>query len=162
MSNALRKLGEAHDRLLDLKEEVSDEDPFAALRLQQTCGIQRFGHVLSAVPPDLVREFAVTRDEAISCTFATIEQSPVPEDSTHTLPVGAGGAGLISLAAHAEGSYIGAFFMIAGPLQQRLNAMGGSTNRELAAALHNPLTSRDTNQWAVNVHMAHDAAKQLQ
>ena len=47
-------MGEAHDRLLDLTEEVSDEDPFAALRLLQTCGIQRFGHVLSVVPPDLV------------------------------------------------------------------------------------------------------------
>ncbi len=47
-------MGEAHDMLLDLTEEVSDEDPFAALRLLQTCGIQRFGHVLSVVPPDLV------------------------------------------------------------------------------------------------------------
>jgi hypothetical protein len=89
---------------------------------------------MSAVPPDLVQEFVVSMDEAISCTFATIQQSQVPEDSTHTPPVGAGGAGLIFLlAAHAEGSYIGAFFRITGPLQQRLNAMGGITNRELAA-----------------------------
>ncbi len=97
-------MGEAHDRLLNLTEEVSDEDPFAALRLLQTCGIKRFGHVLSAVPPDMVREFAA-RNEAIAATFSTIQQSPAPEDSTHTLPVGAGGAGLTSLAAHAEGNY---------------------------------------------------------
>ena len=48
---SLQSMGEAHDRLLDLTEEIADEDPFAALRLLQTCGIQRFGHVLSAVPP---------------------------------------------------------------------------------------------------------------
>ncbi len=78
ISNSLQKIGEAHDRLLDLTEEVSDEDPFAALRLLQTCGIQRFGHVLSAIPPDLVREFAVARNEAISWTFATFQQSPAP------------------------------------------------------------------------------------
>jgi hypothetical protein len=155
-------MGVAHDRLLDFTEEVSDEDPFAALRLLQTCGIQRFGHVLSAVPPDLVREFAAPRDETISSTFATIHQSPASEDSTHTLPVGAGGAGLTSLAAHAEGIYTGAFFRIARPLQQRLAAVGGSTNRELAAALHNPVARKATRQWADTVHMAHDSAKQLQ
>jgi hypothetical protein len=109
-------MGEAHDRLLDLTELVLEEDPFAALRLLQTCGIQRFDHVLSAAPPNLVREFAAARDEAISSTFSTIQQSPSSEDSTHTLPVGAGGAGLTSLAAHAKVSYAGAFFRIARPL----------------------------------------------
>ena len=54
LRNALHAMGENHDRLLDLTEEIADEDPFAALRLLQTCGIQRFGHVLSADPPRLL------------------------------------------------------------------------------------------------------------
>ena len=48
---ALQDLGAKHDRLLDLEEQISDEDPFAALRLLQVCGVFRFGHVLSAIPP---------------------------------------------------------------------------------------------------------------
>jgi hypothetical protein len=98
---------------MDLAEEVADEDPFAALRLLQTCGISRFGHVMSAIPPPLAQPFARERDEAIAATFATIRQSPPGENSTHTLPVGAGGAGLTSLEAHAWGDYLGAFYKIA-------------------------------------------------
>ena len=74
---ALQNIGHTHDRLLDLTEEIADEDPFAALRLLQTCGINRFGHVLSAVPPPLVAAFARERDEAVATTFATIQQSPL-------------------------------------------------------------------------------------
>ena len=88
----LRPLGSTQDRLLDLTEEIADEDPFAALRRLQTCEINRFGHVLSAVPPPMVIAFARDRDEAIAATFATIQQSPPGDGSTHTLPVGAGGA----------------------------------------------------------------------
>jgi hypothetical protein len=66
------------------------------------------------------------------------------------------------LAAHAKGSYIGAFYMIAGPLQQRLTAMGGSTNREIAATLHSPEASKNSRQWANNMCRAHAAAKLLQ
>jgi len=113
---ALQKMGAAHDRLLDLTEEVADKDSFVALRLLQTCGISRFGHGLSAVPPPLAQAFARERDEAIAATFAIIQQSPAGEDSTHTLPVGVGGAGLTSLETHAWGSYLGAFYRIAGPL----------------------------------------------
>ena len=91
--------------------------------------------MLSAVPPDMAKDFARERDEAIAATFATIQQSPTTENSTHNLPVGAGGAGLTSLEAHAAGGYVGAFFRIAGPLQQRLIAMGGPTNGEVGAAL---------------------------
>ncbi len=65
-------MGEAHDRLLDLTEEVSDEDPFAALRLLQTSGIERFGHVLSAVLSNMVGKFIAARDEAIAATFSSI------------------------------------------------------------------------------------------
>ena len=31
--DAMRKMGGAHDRLLDLTEEIEDVDPFVALRL---------------------------------------------------------------------------------------------------------------------------------
>jgi hypothetical protein len=158
----MQKMGAAHDRLLDLTEEIADEDPFAALRLLQTCAIFKFGHVLSVVPPDKARDFARERDEAIAATFATIQQSPTAENSTHTLPIGAGGAGLTSLEDHAAGGYIGAFFRIAGPLQQRLIAMGGSTNREVAAALQDPSANRCTRQWARAVCEAHEDARTLQ
>jgi len=50
----LVNIGVRHDRLLDLVEDVDDEDPFAALRLLQVCGAQRFGHIISYVPPPLV------------------------------------------------------------------------------------------------------------
>ena len=72
LNGALQAMGTTHDMLLDLTEEVTDEDPFVALRLLQTCGISRFGHVLSAVHPPLAQAFAKDRDEAIAATFATI------------------------------------------------------------------------------------------
>jgi hypothetical protein len=40
-------------------------------------------------PPPLAQPFAKERDEAITTTFATIQQSPPGVDSTHTLPIGA-------------------------------------------------------------------------
>ena len=46
-----------------------------------------------------------------------------------------GGASLTSLARHASGSYLGAFFRVVGPLHQRLIAMGGGTNRNVASML---------------------------
>jgi hypothetical protein len=147
--------------LLDLTKEIADEDPFAALRLLHTCGISRFGHVLSAVPPSLVQAFARESDEAVAATFATIHQSPTAEDSTHILLVKAGDASLTSLEAHAVGGYLGAFYRIAGPLQQRLSAMGGNPNREMAEALHNPIASRATLPWARIVCDAHEKAKSV-
>ncbi len=71
-------MGGAHDRLLDLTKEIADEDPFVALRLLQKCGINSFGHVLSAISPLLVQPFARERDEAVATTFATIRQAHVP------------------------------------------------------------------------------------
>ncbi len=148
-------MGGAHDRLMDLIEEIADEDPFATLRLLQTCGISKFGHVLSVVPPALAQDFARERDEAITATFSTIQQSPTTETSTHALSVGAGGAGLTSLETHAAGGYIGAFFRIAGSLQQRLTTMGGSTNREVVASLQNPLICKNERHWARAVCQAY-------
>ena len=58
--------------LLDLVEFVANEDPFASLRLLQVCGVQCFGHIINAVPPPLVADFATFRDDAITSTFAAI------------------------------------------------------------------------------------------
>jgi hypothetical protein len=162
MHDALQKMSGAHDMLLDLTEAITGEDPFATLRLLQTCGISKFGHVPSDVPPALAQDFAREKDEATIATFATIQQSPTPENSTHALPVGAREAGLTSLEAHAAGGYIGAFFRIAGPLQQWLTSMGGTTNREIVAALHDPSASKNARQWARSVCEAHDEASLLQ
>ncbi len=68
----LENLGHRHDILLDLVVLVADEDPFAALRLLQVCGVQRFGHIISAVPTPLVADFAGVRDEVVKSTFAVI------------------------------------------------------------------------------------------
>jgi len=43
-------MGENNDLLLDLVEEIYEGDPFAALRLLEVCGVNRFSHVLNAVP----------------------------------------------------------------------------------------------------------------
>ena len=117
ITDAMTKLGVKLNRLLDLAEEFSDDDPFAALRLLQMCGVFRFGHDLSGVPPQTrAREFARDMNEAIATTFATIQKEAPSPRSTHTMPVEARGPGLTSLGRHASGNYIGVFFMIAGPL----------------------------------------------
>ncbi len=72
ISTSLARLGERHDRLLDLIEEIATEDPFVGLRLLQVCGVNRFGHIISVVPPPLVLQFATSRDEAVASTFASI------------------------------------------------------------------------------------------
>ena len=107
---ALTNLGAKHERLLDLVEEViADEDPFAILRLLQVCGVNMFGHGISAVPLDLARDFASSRDFVIATTFRTIHKETPGPQTTHTLPVGARDEGLKSLDKHASGCYIGAF-----------------------------------------------------
>ena len=50
LNDVLQAMGTTHDRLLDLTEEVADEDPFATLRLLQTCGISRFVMFLEQLP----------------------------------------------------------------------------------------------------------------
>ena len=90
-------------------------------------------------PPQKVQAIAGSRDEAIASTFAAIQQEPPLDHSTHSLLVGAGRAGLTYLGMDASCTYLGAFFRIAGPLQESLTAMGGSTNLEVAAALHDPI-----------------------
>ena len=58
---ALEPVALPHDSLLELAADVSDEDPLAALRLLQVCGINTFGHILSAVL-SLVTRILATRD----------------------------------------------------------------------------------------------------
>ena len=133
---ALHYLGVKHDKLLDLVEEMSNGDNFATVnKLLQLCGVSRIGHVLSAVSPACVVDIARGRDEALESNLATIQQENPPYQSTHTLPMDAGGAGLTSLERNASGSYLRAFFRIVGPLQQRLTAMGKSTNKAIVTAL---------------------------
>jgi hypothetical protein len=84
-----------HDRILDLVEDIPDEDPLATLqRLLQVCGVNRFGNLISVVPPPLIHDFAAARDDVVTSTFAAIQQEPPPPDSTHFL----GGACLTSRA----------------------------------------------------------------
>ena len=104
---------------------MAGKDPFATLRLLQVCNVQRFGHIISAVPPHLVLDFAISHDEAVTTAFVAIQQEPQLHDSTYSLPMGAGGAALASFARHASGSYLDLFFQVDGPLKQRLTIMGG-------------------------------------
>jgi len=141
---SLESLGVRHDRLLDLAEVVAYEDPFVVLRLLEVCGIQRFGQIISTVPPLMVADFARSRDEVVQTTFAAIQQEPPPSDSTNSLPVGAGGAVLTSLARDSSGSYLNAFFRVAGALHQRLVAFDDVTNRNVASMLTDPVKANDS------------------
>ena len=85
--------------------------------------------------PSLVLEFATARDKAEVSPLAAIQQEPPPHESPYALPVGAGGASLTSLARHATGSYLNAFFRVAGPQKQGLTTMGGKINRSMAQML---------------------------
>ena len=71
-------MGVRHDRLLDLVKAVADEDKFTYLRVLQVCRVQRFGHIISVVPIPMVLDFALSRDEVVTATFAAIQQEPPP------------------------------------------------------------------------------------
>jgi hypothetical protein len=161
ISNSLALLGVRHDRLLDLIEHVAIKNPLASLRLLQVCGVNRIGHIISAVPPLLVLQFATDKDDAFASTFSAIQQAHPPESSTHSLLVGAGGASITSLAKHASSSYLGAFFRDADPLHQRLIAVGGITNRYVTAQLANPSVASQPSPWASFVNDAHSATLTL-
>ena len=110
-----------HNNLLDLVADVADEDPFVALRLLQVCGVNMFGHILSAVPPNATSAFCSERDTMIADALGAIQSIPVdPDHSAHSLPVVAGGAGLHSMRSSTSASYLGAFFRVVGPLTVRL------------------------------------------
>jgi hypothetical protein len=148
--------------LLDLVEYVADEDPFASLRLLQVCGVQCFDHISSAVPPPLVADFVALRYDVATSTCATIQKEQPPPDSTHSMPIGTGGVSLTSLARHAKGSYLRAFFRVSGPMFQRLVAMGSITNRTIVARFTDPSAASATQDWAAHVCAAHEEEVQLQ
>jgi hypothetical protein len=115
-----------------------------------------------ARPPSCVVDISRDRDEVAATTLATIQQDAPPTQSSHNLPVGAGGGELTSPGRHASCCYLGAFSRIAGQLQHRLTTMGGSTNKAIMAAMLNPVAVRTTMEWAHRVCEAHTDAKRAQ
>ena len=91
------------------------------------CGVNRFGHVSAFVPPSIIRPFAEARDLSVVNYLESVHEHEVGEHSTHSLLVGAGGASLQSLEKHGNGSHLGPYYRIAGPLVARLFMMGGPT-----------------------------------
>ena len=78
--------------------------------------------------------YGTIRDATIIERFGVIQGLPVDlENTTHDLPVVAGGVGLPSPYRTAFASYLGAFFRVAGPLIYRLARMGGTTTAPLLA-----------------------------
>jgi hypothetical protein len=63
---ALEFVAMRHDSLLELVANGFDEDPLAALHFLQICGMNRFGHILSAVPPESSAIFRAQRDASIT------------------------------------------------------------------------------------------------
>jgi hypothetical protein len=62
ISRDTRKPAARHDRLLLLVRGIAEEAPLTALRLLHVCGVNMFGHVISVVPPAIIRPFAEARD----------------------------------------------------------------------------------------------------
>jgi hypothetical protein len=90
--DALRHVIVRHDNHLELVGDASQEDPFVALRLLQVCGVNRFGHILSAAPPESASLFAKQRYMAITNACEAVHGFSVDTvDTTHDLPVLAGG-----------------------------------------------------------------------
>ena len=77
IAEALLPVAGRHDNLLDLAFDVSDEDQFVALRFLQVCGVNRFGHILSAVLFDATATFCAQRDAAITKTLGAIQGIPL-------------------------------------------------------------------------------------
>jgi len=65
INKAMRKSAARYDRLLNQVKDIAEDDPFTALRLLQVCGVNRFRHVISAVPPAIIRQFAESRDATV-------------------------------------------------------------------------------------------------
>ena len=163
IQRALGKVERKHDGLLQLVEEVAEFDPMAALNLLRASSVNRFGHIMSAVPPLVCAEFCQGRDEAVLATFTEIQRfAPDPLTSTHHFPINLGGAGLDSLVKHARGNYIGTFFRVAGPLYERLLRMGFGINLVLASHLAQPHVAQATYQWAWHLAVSFGEAKVLE
>jgi hypothetical protein len=99
INEALQPVARRHDNLLDMVAEVTDEDPFVALCLLQVCGVNRFGHILSAVPPNATAAF-LQRERYNYCGCPRSDTGhpgrPIP---VHARTSGGGGRGGVALPA---------------------------------------------------------------
>ena len=66
-------------------------------------------------PPAIINLFAEARDAAVVHYMEAVQVYEVKEQSTHALPVEAGGALLHSLVQHGGGSHLGTYCRIAAP-----------------------------------------------
>ena len=71
INKTIRKPATRHGRLLNLVKDIAEDDPLTGLRLLHVCGVNRFGHVISAVLPAIIRQIAESRD-------ATVARCPLP------------------------------------------------------------------------------------
>jgi len=97
-------LAARYDRLLNLVKEIAEDDPLTALHLLQVYGVNRFGHIISAVPPAIIRQFAESKDAAVVHCLEAVHEYEVTEQSTHALPVGARGGSVVTLTGPACGA----------------------------------------------------------
>ncbi len=72
ITRAMRKPAARHDRMLQLVADIAEEAPLTTLRLLQVSGVNRLGHVISTIPPAVIREFVEDRDAAVVRCFETI------------------------------------------------------------------------------------------
>ena len=95
------------------------------------------------------------RDPAVVHCLEAVQEYEMPAQSTHALPVGAGGASLYSLVQHGGGSHLNTYYRIADPLIARLLMMGGPTSRKIAAHLLIPVERVHGGGWATHLLDAH-------
>ena len=100
ITKAMRKPAARHERMLRLTRHIEVDAPLSALRLLQVYGVYIFDHVISTVPPEIIRPFAEARDAAVAHCLEAIQEHEVSDSSTHALPAGVGGASLHSLMQH--------------------------------------------------------------
>jgi hypothetical protein len=72
IATVLEYVARRHDNLLERVANVLDEDLFTTLRLLQLCGVNKFGDILSVVPPDASYTFCDQRDGAITAALGAI------------------------------------------------------------------------------------------
>jgi len=69
---AMDHVAKRYDNFLERVADVFDEDPLAALRLLQVCGIHSFGHIFSANRPESSATFCAQRDATITEAFGVL------------------------------------------------------------------------------------------
>ena len=83
----LEKVEKKHDGLLQLVEEIAEFDPLAALNLLRASGVNRFGHILSALPPLISAGFCLGRGAAVLQACAQVQRfAPDPDSVLPLIP----------------------------------------------------------------------------